>query len=176
LLAAAEGRRDVEVRRRDPWAAADRDRLMAGADCYLSLHRADGGLGSVAKAMSWGTFVVVTSTPASEEFQTERDSGLVRSETVPIPADEYRYPAGSVWADPDLEHASSLLRWVVAEPRAVAAKVLRARQVASRRFARSVGVAAVRSRLADIDARLQAGRSSNRLRVEPARRHVAARR
>ena len=47
------------------------------ADCYLSLHRADGGLGAVAKAMSWGTSTVVTATPASLEFQTDRDSGLV---------------------------------------------------------------------------------------------------
>jgi glycosyltransferase involved in cell wall biosynthesis len=175
LIAAAEGRPDVEIRRLDPWAAVDRDRLLAAADCYLSLHRADGGLGSVAKAMSWGTFAVVTSTPASQEFQTERDSGLVRSESVPVPADEYRYPPGSAWADPDLEHASSLLRSVVSEPGAVAAKVLRARQVASRRFSRSVGVAAVRSRLADIDARLHAGSSSDRLSAEPARDHAAAR-
>ncbi len=72
LLDAAEGRSDVTVRQLDPWSAADGDRLLADADCYLSLHRADGGLGAVAKAMSWGTSTVVTATPASLEFQTDR--------------------------------------------------------------------------------------------------------
>ena len=61
-------------------SAAERDRLLACADCYLSLHRADGGLGSVAKAMSWATFTVVTATPGSLEFQTDRGqwSGPIR--------------------------------------------------------------------------------------------------
>ena len=71
-----------------------------------------------------------------------------------IPADEYRYPPGSTWAEPDLEHASSQLRSLVAEPGVMAAKVRRARQVATRRFSRSAAVAEVRARLADIDARL----------------------
>ena len=63
LLDAAEGRSDVMVRVLDPWSAVEGDRLLADADCYLSLHRADAGLGAVAKAMSWGTYTVVTSTP-----------------------------------------------------------------------------------------------------------------
>ena len=54
--------------------------LVADADCYLSLHRADAGLGAVAKAMSWGTSTVVTATSASLEFQTDEDSVLVASE------------------------------------------------------------------------------------------------
>ncbi|MFZ0249868.1 MAG: glycosyltransferase [Acidimicrobiales bacterium] len=174
LIAAAEGRPDVEIRQLDPWSAVDRDRLLAGADCYLSLHRADGGLGAVAKAMTWGTFVVVTSTPTSLEFQSEQDSGLVRSVTVPVPSDEYRYPRGSAWSDPDLDHASSLLRSAAGEPAAVAARVLRARQAAARRFSRSAAAAAVRSRLTDIDARVQAGRRSGGVGAARSRTHAAA--
>ena len=101
----------MSVRQLDPWSAADGDRVLADADCYLSLHRADGGLGAVAKAMSWGTSTVVTAqTPASLEFQTVEDSGLVASEPVMIPAGEYRYPSGSAWAEPDVEQATALIR------------------------------------------------------------------
>ena len=116
LVDSAEGRPDVAIRDSDSWSATERDRFLASADCYLSLHRADGGLGAVAKAMSWGTFTVVTATPASLEFQTDEDSGLVRSETVPVSADEYCYSSGSAWADPDLEHARSVLRSVASDP------------------------------------------------------------
>jgi hypothetical protein len=175
LLDAAEGRRDVTVRQRDPWSAADGDRLLADADCYLSLHRADGGLGAVAKAMSWGTSTVVTATPASLEFQTDQDSRLVASRTVMIPADEYRYPSGSAWAEPDVEQAAAVLRAMASEPGVTAVKVGRARQAASRRFSQSVAVATVRARLADIDARRHSGRRSDRVSVERAHDHAAGR-
>jgi GT2 family glycosyltransferase/tetratricopeptide (TPR) repeat protein len=154
LVEISDSRPDVVVLRRDGASAADRDSLIAGADCYVSLHRADGGLAAVAKAMSWGTFTIVTATSASLEFQSEYDSGLVRSVPVPIPGDEYRYPCGSAWADPDLDHASSLMRSVVADPGATATKVGAARKVAARTFSRSATTAAARARLADIDALL----------------------
>ena len=175
LLDAAEGRRDVTVRQRDPWSAADGDRLLADADCYLSLHRADGGLGAVAKAMSWGTSTVVTATPASLEFQTIEDSGLVASQTVMIPAGEYRYPSGAAWAEPEVEQATALLRAMASEPGVTAVKVGRARQAASRRFSQSVAVATVRARLADIDARRHPGRRSDRVSVERVHDHAAGR-
>jgi hypothetical protein len=176
LVLAAAGRSDITLRQLDPWSAAEWDRLLADADCYLSLHRADAGVGAVAKAMSWGTSTVATATPALLEFQTDQDSGLVRSVPATVPAAEYRYPPGSTWAQPDLEHASSLLRSVVSEPGATAVKVRLARQAATRRFSRSLAVTAVRARLADIDARLHAGRRTDRVRVDRARDHAAGRR
>jgi hypothetical protein len=174
LVGLADGRPDVAIRH--GLSAAERDRLLAEADCYLSLHRADGGLGSVAKAMSWGTFTVVTATPESLEFQSDEDSGLVHSETVAVPVDEYRYPTGSSWADPDLEHAGSLLQSVVDDPDATAIKVRWAREVATRRFAPSAAVGAVRSRLADIDARLHAGHRRDRVAADKSRGHAGQRR
>jgi hypothetical protein len=174
LVGLADGRPDVAIRQHS--SATERDRLLACADCYLSLHRADGGLGSVAKAMSWGTFTVITATPESLEFQTDQDSGLVLSETVAISADEYRYPSGASWADPDLEHASSILRSVVSDPDVTAAKVRRARRVATRRFSPSGAVAAVHARLVDIDARLHAGHRIHRDTGSRVRDHAGRRR
>jgi GT2 family glycosyltransferase/tetratricopeptide (TPR) repeat protein len=174
LVEASDARPDVAVLRHDRGSVPDRDSLIACSDCYVSLHRADGGLGAVAKAMSWGTFTIVTATAASLEFQTEHDSGLVRSEPVPIPVDEYRYPCGSAWSDPDLQHASSLMRSVVADPRATATKVRAAQKVAARRFSRSVAAAAARARLADIDSRLHPRRTVQG--VPASRPHAASRR
>jgi GT2 family glycosyltransferase/tetratricopeptide (TPR) repeat protein len=174
LVGLADGRPDVAIRH--GLSASARDDLLARADCYLSLHRADGGLGSVAKAMSWGTFTVVTATPESLEFQTDEDSGLVLSELVAVPADEYRYPPGSSWADPDLGHASSILQSVVDDPDATAAKVRRARRAATRRFGPLVAAAAVQTRLADIDARLHAGHRRDRVAASKVRDHAGQRR
>jgi hypothetical protein len=126
--------------------------------------------------MSWGTFTVVTATPETLEFQTDQDSGLVRSESVAVSADEYRYPSGSSWADPDLEHASAILRSVVGDPDVTAAKVRRAQRVATRRFSPSVAIAAVRGRLVDIDARLHAGHRSDRVATNRVRHHAGGRR
>ena len=174
LVGLADGRPDVAIRH--SLSVTERDRLLASADCYLSLHRADGALGSVAKAMSWGTFTVVTATPESLEFQTDQDSGLVRSETVAVPADEYRYPSGASWAEPDLGHASFILRSVVGDPDATATKVRRARRVAVRRFAPSVAVAAAHARLVDIDAHLHAGQRRDRVAAARVRDHAGRRR
>jgi GT2 family glycosyltransferase/tetratricopeptide (TPR) repeat protein len=175
LVEACDARPDVAVLQRDRGSASDLDSLIAWSDCYISLHRADGGLAAAAKAMSWGTFTIVTATSATLEFQTEHDSGLVRSVPVPVPADEYRYPHGATWADPDVEHASSLMRSAVADPRATAAKVSAARQVAARRFSRSTATAVVRARLTDIDALLRPGRPAQGG-VSVSRPHAATRR
>jgi hypothetical protein len=125
--------------------------------------------------MSWGTFTVVTSTPASLEFQTDQDSGLVHSAPTTIPASDYRYPSGATWSEPDVEHASVLLRAVASEPGVTAAKVRRARRSATHRFSESQAATTVRSRLADIDARLHAGRGNDRVRVDRAREKAAGR-
>jgi hypothetical protein len=175
LLHVAEGRSDVTVRQIVPWSAAEGDRLVADADCYISLHRADAGLGAVTKAMSWGTSTVSTATPAVLELQTDEDSGLVCSEPATVPAGEYRYPPGATWAEPDVEHACALLRAVASEPGVTAVKVRRARQAATRRFSRSLAAATVRARLADIDALLNAGRQSDRVWIDRRPDHAAAR-
>ena len=175
LLEAAEGRSDVTVRVLDPWSAVEGDRLLADADCYLSLHRADAGLGAVAKAMSWGTYAVVTSTQASLEFLSGEVGGLVCSEPVTVPADEYRYPPGAAWAEPDLEQASALLRAMASDPGTIAARVGRARQAATRRFSGSLAATEVRAKLADIDARLHPRRRGDLVSVGRARNHANGR-
>lgn len=83
--------------------------LFENADCYASLHRAEGlGLG-MAESMLFGKPVVATAYSGNLDFMNERNSLLVRATTVSI-HDVPPYPAGSVWAEPDLEHAAYQLR------------------------------------------------------------------
>ncbi|CAN5388998.1 glycosyltransferase family 4 protein [soil metagenome] len=83
--------------------------LLNTADCYASLHRAEGlGLG-LAECMLLGKPVVATAYSGNLDFMTPETSYLVNATTVPI-IDTPPYPAGSVWAEPDITHAASQLR------------------------------------------------------------------
>ena len=90
--------------------------LMAAADCYTSLHRSEGfGLG-IAEAMSLGKPVIATGYSGPADLMTPENSFRVDYRVVPIERDRGPYLKGLSWADPDLEHASLLLRQVVENP------------------------------------------------------------
>jgi hypothetical protein len=63
-----------------------------------------------------GRPVVATGYSGNLEFMDERNSFLVGHDLVPIPAGCDPYPAGSVWAEPDLDEAAELMRRVVDDP------------------------------------------------------------
>lgn len=98
------------------WEADRRDALMAHSTAYVSLHRAEGLGLTVAEAMAWGTPVVTTAYSGTTQFASERNSFGVPWRPVPIPAGAEPYPAGTPWADPDLDAAAALLRRVVDDP------------------------------------------------------------
>jgi glycosyltransferase involved in cell wall biosynthesis len=87
--------------------------LMRAADCYVSLHRSEGlGLG-IGEAMALGKPVVATGYSGIAEILTPANSYPVRYGIVSIPRDYGPYLEGLSWAEPDLEHASALMRQVV---------------------------------------------------------------
>ena len=101
---------------------------MAAADCYVSLHRSEGfGLG-VTEAMALGKPVIATRYSGPVDVMTSQNSYPVDYRLVPIPRDYGPYLEGFTWAEPDLEHASLLLRHVT-DFRAEAAE--RGRQAAA---------------------------------------------
>jgi hypothetical protein len=59
---------------------------------------------------------VATGYSGNLEFMDERNSYLVGHDLVPIPVGCDPYPAGSVWAEPDLDEAAELMRRVVDDP------------------------------------------------------------
>jgi len=89
--------------------------LLASSDCYVSLHRAEGYGQVLAQSMYLGKPVIATGYSGNLEFMNEKNSLLVRYDLVNVdPRDGYYRPQveGNVWAEPDIDEASRLMRWV----------------------------------------------------------------
>ena len=102
-------------------SAADKNRLIASCDCYVSLHRSEGFGITMAEAMLLGKPVVATGYSGNLDYMTHENSYLVDYELQPIGRAAGPYPADGEWAEPDLGHAAALLREVF-EDRAEAAR------------------------------------------------------
>ena len=91
---------------------ADKDRLVASCDSYVSLHRSEGFGITIAEAMFLGKPVVATAYSGNLDFMTADNSYLVDYALTPIGPGADPYPPAAVWADPDLDHAAALMREV----------------------------------------------------------------
>lgn len=86
--------------------------FLYNCDCYVSLHRAEGfGLG-MAEAMFYSKPVIATAYSSNMDFMNVRNSFLVQYELVTTTEDYGPYPTGSIWAEADIDHAASLMRYV----------------------------------------------------------------
>jgi len=110
----------------DYLAATHRDALVALCDCYVSLHRSEGLGLTMAEAMAWGKPVIATGYSGNLQFMTDQNSFLVPWTPTTIPPGAEPYPAGGIWADPDLGAAARLMRSVIDEPEIAAARGARA--------------------------------------------------
>jgi glycosyltransferase involved in cell wall biosynthesis len=87
--------------------------LLAGCDAFVSLHRSEGFGLALAEAMYLGKPVVATNWSGNTDFMRPDNSFPVNFRLVRIERDFSVYRAGQLWADPDIEHAASLLRLVI---------------------------------------------------------------
>jgi glycosyltransferase involved in cell wall biosynthesis len=101
--------------------------LFRAADCYVSPHRAEGFGLSVAEAMALGLPVIATDYGGTVDFMTEKVGFPLRYRLVEVDREHGPYAKGAIWADPSREHLQELLRTVVENPRAAAAKGQKAR-------------------------------------------------
>lgn len=116
LLAAAE---HPDVHLLDNYVSArDKNAMIASADCYVSLHRAEGFGLTMAEAMCLGKPVIATRYGGNLDFMDDRNSWLVDCRMVPIGAGQKPYPAEGEWADPDLDQAAHHMRSIFADPAA----------------------------------------------------------
>lgn len=103
--------------------------LIRACDCYVSLHRSEGFGSGMAEAMLLGRRVVGTNFSGNTDFLSEKTGFPVDYDLVPVPAGEYPWSEGQVWADPRHESAVAALRTAYfdtaeAETRAAAGQAL----------------------------------------------------
>jgi hypothetical protein len=67
--------------------------------------------------------VVATGYGGCTDFLDERTGWVVEHSLVPLRRAHGPYPAGAVWAEPDVRHAAEMMARVVADPEARARKV-----------------------------------------------------
>ncbi|HEV7517937.1 MAG TPA: glycosyltransferase family 4 protein, partial [Thermoanaerobaculia bacterium] len=95
-------------------------RLLSAADCYVSLHRAEGFGYTCAEAMAYGKPVIATGYSGNLQFMHRENSYLVDYEEREVGTADGPFQRGSVWAEPSAEHAAHLMRSVYRDPLAAA--------------------------------------------------------
>lgn len=127
-----------------------RYQLLASCDVFLSLHRAEGfGLG-LAEAMAYGKPVVATGWSGNMDFMHVGNSFPVNFALKPLETSDPPYEAGTLWAEPDIDHAAALLRKIWTDPEQARRVAARGREDIARQFsAERIGVL-MRERLARV--------------------------
>jgi glycosyltransferase involved in cell wall biosynthesis len=90
----------------------DVEALICAMDVYLSLHRSEGFGYTLAEAMLLGIPAVATGYSGNLDFMTDDNSHLVASREVTITRREGPFESGTVWAEPDIDHAVEILRHI----------------------------------------------------------------
>lgn len=160
LRQAIAGRPDI-VLIDEVWSAYDKDRLLASADCYVSLHRSEGFGLTIGEAMFLGKPVVATNYSGNLELMTERNSFPVDCEPVAVGPNAEPYAPDALWAAPDIRHAARQLRRVFEDRDEAAVRGTRAAADIRARHAPEVVGRHLRARLTEIerDNELVAGRT-----------------
>lgn len=121
--------------------------LMNACDAYVSLHRAEGLGLTLAEAMALGKPVIATGYSGNLDYQNANNALLVDHSLVPVNDPTHVYPRGFRWAEPSVEHAAAMMRWVYEnQEQAISLGVRAARdvrqtlsmQAAGRRMARRI--------------------------------------
>jgi glycosyltransferase involved in cell wall biosynthesis/SAM-dependent methyltransferase len=115
LAKAVAGRPEIHLLEETVPAGA-KNAMIAGCDCYISLHRSEGLGLTMAEAMYFGRPVIATGYSGNLDFMTAENSFLVPYSMAKIGPDAHPYPADKDWAEPDLVAAAELMRRVYEHP------------------------------------------------------------
>ncbi|HEX8129156.1 MAG TPA: glycosyltransferase [Pyrinomonadaceae bacterium] len=110
----------------EAWPEARIEALHARGDCYVSLHRGEGWCYPLFEAAARGTPVVATNYSGPLEYLDGDAHRLVRHDLCPVRQPYVYYHSRMRWAEPDLAHASELMRNVYQERETARAKAARA--------------------------------------------------
>jgi glycosyltransferase involved in cell wall biosynthesis/SAM-dependent methyltransferase len=102
-----------DIRLEDGYVEPDRlTALSALCDCYVSLHRSEGFGLTIAEAMAFGKPAIATRYGGNLAFMDDESGYLVPYRLTSLDERVGPYPAGTIWADPDLDEAAKLMRQV----------------------------------------------------------------
>ena len=124
--------------------------LIGAADCYVSLHRAEGFGFTCAEAMAFGRPVLATGYSGNLDFMSEDNSWLVKAREVEVEHPEGPFQRGSVWAEIDIDHAAACMRDIVARPDEARLRGARGRADIVRLLSPQAVGASIRRALADV--------------------------
>ncbi|HKH36451.1 MAG TPA: methyltransferase domain-containing protein, partial [Rubrobacter sp.] len=161
LMEAAKGHRDIHVIDRYV-TAAEKNAMFAGCDCYVSLHRSEGFGNTLAEAMYLGKPVIATGYSGNMEFMTPQNSYPIDCTLRPIGDDAGPYPATGEWAEPDVGHASSLMRHVFENRGEASERGLRAAEDLRRNHSAEAAGRTMAERIRRVRTRLGAGPEAGR--------------
>ena len=156
LLWAAHGREDIHVLDRS-LSTSELNGLMAGCDCYVSLHRAEGFGLTLAEAMAIGKPAIATGYSGNVDFMNDANSYLVEYEIARVGPECEIYPPEGEWAEPSIEHAARLMRHVYAEPEEAARKGAQASEDVARLLSPEATGRRMRERLEELAGRSRPG-------------------
>ncbi len=157
LLWAADGREDISVIDRS-LSTSELNGLMAGCDCYVSLHRAEGFGLTLAEAMSIGKPTIATGYSGNVDFMNDANSYLVDYEIGRVGPECEIYPPEGEWAEPSVEHAAELMRRVYVEREEAARKGAQAAEDVARLLSPAATGKRMRERLEEISGMSRRGR------------------
>ncbi len=138
----------------DPMDRAHVNALIYRCDCLVSLHRSEGFGLPMAEAMSLGKPVIATAWSGNMDFMTPHNSLLVDYELVTLDRGYGPYERGSTWAEPDIGHASQLMRSVTEDADGRARIGRRAAETMKSRFSAGAVGTMIRQRLERIRNRI----------------------
>ena len=108
--------------------AATLDGLTAACDAYVSLHRSEGLGLPLIEAMYLGKPVIATGYGGVTDFLDDETGFVVHHRLATLQRSHGPYPAGAVWAEPDIAHAAALMRALADAPEIAAARIAAARR------------------------------------------------
>ncbi len=133
------------------WAAEEMRDLMAACDAYASLHRSEGTGLTITDAMAAGKPVIATGWSGNADFMTDANSFPVKYKLVELQQDVGPYRAGAVWAEPSVEHAAELMRYVFENREEAKARGETAKRDIERDYSAEAVGRLIRQRLAAIE-------------------------
>ncbi|GGD09621.1 glycosyltransferase [Aquisalinus flavus] len=154
----AQRRRLAEAKGEDPrillvddvLSSAEMAAMQMSANAFLSLHRSEGFGLNMAECMLREKPVIATGYSGNMDYMTARNSLLVDYAMIPVGQGQYPFPDGQQWADPDVDHAASLLKRVHDDPSAFSEMTREARQTILRDYSAQAIGTRMRERLAAI--------------------------